>query len=75
MLTKNIGRLALGAVLAAVALSSGRAQAAESKFAAGQSWVNEDGSVLAITALGANGQLTGTMTSQVGCGAPRKRNP
>ena len=68
---KAIGRLALGAVLAAAAFNAPQAQAAETKLAAGQSWVNEDGSVLAITNVGANGQLTGTMTSQVGCGAKK----
>lgn len=71
MLTKGIGRLVLGAVLAAAAFSTAQAQAAETKLAAGQSWVNEDGTVLAITAVGANGQLSGTMTSQAGCGAKK----
>lgn len=67
---KSIGRLALGAVLAAATLGAAQAQN-ETRFAAGQSWVNEDGTVLAITAVGANGQVSGTMTSQVGCGAKK----
>ena len=56
MLMKAIGRLTLGAMLAAATLSAAQAQN-ETRFAAGQSWVNEDGTILAITAAGANGQV------------------
>lgn len=65
-----IGRLGLGAALAAATLSFAQAQA-ETKLAGGLSWVNDDGTVLAITAVGANGQLTGTVTTQSGCGAKK----
>lgn len=58
-----------GALVAGGGLSA-RAQA-ETKLAAGSSWVNEDGTVLAITALAPNGLLTGTVTTQAGCGAKK----
>ncbi|HWK96143.1 MAG TPA: avidin/streptavidin family protein [Pseudolabrys sp.] len=70
MVTKSIAGMALGVVLVAAAQSPAVAQA-ETKLAVGLSWVNEDGTVLAITAVGANGQLTGTVTTQSGCGAKK----
>lgn len=64
--------IASGAIIA-VALAQAPAQA-ETKLASGLSWVNEDGSVLAITGLAPNGLLTGTITTQAGCGA-KKAHP
>ncbi|MBS0246095.1 MAG: avidin [Proteobacteria bacterium] len=54
-----------GAVLVA---APGRA---ETKMAAGLTFVAEDGSALTIKEIGANGQLTGTVTTQAGCGAKK----
>jgi len=71
MVAKSIAGLAFGVVLVVAAQNVALAQAAETKLAAGLSWVNEDGTVLAITAVGANGQLTGTVTTQSGCGAKK----
>jgi hypothetical protein len=68
MRAKVIGMVAAAALIAGPGLSSVQAQA-ETKLAAGGSWANEDGSVLTITSVAANGQLTGTFTTQVGCGA------
>jgi hypothetical protein len=42
---------------------------APTKFASGKSWVNEDGSVLAITTVTPSGLINGTFTTRVGCGA------
>lgn len=56
------------AFMAGAALSQAQAQA-ETRLAPGLSWVNEDGSVLAIATVAPNGLLTGTFTTQVGCGA------
>lgn len=58
-----------GALVVGVTLSS--SAQAETKIAAGTSWVNEDGSVLTITTLAPNGLLTGTVTTQAGCGAKK----
>jgi len=58
------------AFMAGTALTQAQAQA-ETKLAPGLSWVNEDGSVLAITTVAPNGLLTGTFTTQVGCGAQK----
>ncbi|WP_168192793.1 avidin/streptavidin family protein [Undibacter mobilis] len=70
MALKSIGRMAIGVVLGAATLSTAHAQA-ETKFAAGLSWVNEDGSVLTVTSLAPSGQLSGTVTTQSGCGAKK----
>ena len=43
--------------------------ATPSKFASGTNWVNEDGSVLAITTVTPSGLINGTFTTQLGCGA------
>jgi hypothetical protein len=59
----------LGAGVAAAALSS--AARAETKIAAGSSWVNEEGTVLTVATLAPNGLLTGTVTTQAGCGAKK----
>lgn len=64
---KHLGPMTVAA-LAMVALTSHPAEA-ETKMAAGLSFVNEDGTVLTITAVAPNGQLTGTVTSVTGCGA------
>lgn len=61
-------------VVAAAALATASWAQAEVKLAAGGSWINEDGSVLAITGVAANGLLTGTITTTTGCGA-RKPHP
>ena len=58
--------------MAGAALGQGQAQA-ETKFAPGLSWVNEDGTVLTITAVGPNGLLTGSVTTQAGCGAKKSQ--
>lgn len=58
-----------GALVMSAALSS--SALADTKLAAGSSWVNEDGTVMAITALAPNGLLTGTVTTQAGCGAKK----
>ena len=57
-------------VLAAAPLAAAQAQA-ETKMAAGLNFVAEDGTVLAITAVAPNGQLTGTVTTQAGCDAKK----
>lgn len=44
---------------------------AETKLAAGLSWIADDGTVLAITAVAPNGQLTGTVTTPAGCDAKK----
>lgn len=62
----------LGLVFAGATLSPASAQTPASpplKITAGSSWINEDGSILAISAVGPNGQLTGTFTTTAGCGA------
>jgi hypothetical protein len=62
--------IACSAVLMAAPLAAAQAQA-ESKLAAGATYVAEDGTVLAIKELAPNGQLTGTVTTQAGCGAKK----
>lgn len=42
---------------------------AQTRLTAGSSWVNELGSVLTIVSVAANGQLTGTYVTNVGCDA------
>jgi hypothetical protein len=54
------------AILAAAALAPARAQ---TSVTAGSSWVNELGSVLTINSVAANGLMTGTYTTNVGCSA------
>ena len=70
MLVRLIRVIACSTVLIGPALVPARAQA-ETKLAAGLSFVAEDGSVLTIKEIGPNGQLTGTVTTQVGCGAKK----
>jgi len=69
----KLTRAILCFAIIAVAMVSARAEA-ETKFGPGLSWVNEDGSVLTISAVAPNGQLTGTLTTQTGCGA-KKAHP
>jgi hypothetical protein len=54
----------LGAPLAASAQ-------AETKLAAGLSFIADDGTVLTVTTLAPNGQLTGTVTTAAGCDAKK----
>ena len=59
-------------VAAAVLLIAGavaQPAQAQTKLTAGTSWVNELGSVLTINSIGANGLMTGTYVTNVGCGA------
>lgn len=62
----NFHKIVVAAALLVAAWVPARA---EVKIAAGSSWVNGDGSVLTVTEIGPKGQLTGTMTTSVGCGA------
>jgi hypothetical protein len=60
----------IGAGLLLLAAAQGPAQAQETvRFAAGTSWINEDGSVLAIKEVASNGLMSGTFTTTAGCGA------
>ncbi|MFN3658081.1 MAG: avidin/streptavidin family protein [Pseudolabrys sp.] len=40
-----------------------------SKFVGGSTWVNDDGSELAIVTITPSGMISGTITTKVGCGA------
>lgn len=62
--------IACSTVLMVVPLAGAQAQA-ETKLAAGATYVAEDGTVLTIKELGPNGQLSGTVTTQAGCGAKK----
>jgi hypothetical protein len=55
-----------GAIIGGAALMPAQAQ---TRLASGTSWVNELGSVLTINNVAANGLMTGTYTTNVGCGA------
>jgi hypothetical protein len=56
---------------ACIALAASAPARAQTKLEAGSSWVNDDGSVLSITAIGPNGLLSGTFMGMTGCGAKR----
>lgn len=70
MVAKFIRVIACSTVLICPALAPAQAQA-ETKLAAGLTFVAEDGTVLTMKEIGANGQLTGTVTTQLGCGAKK----
>ena len=57
------------AVALVVACSSFHAAHAQNRLTAGSSWINERGSILTITQIGANGLLSGTYVTNVGCSA------
>ena len=56
-------------LLCAVPLSAQAQTKSPAKVTAGMSWVNEFGAVLKVTAVGSGGLLSGTYTTNVGCGA------
>ncbi len=60
--------LVAGAMLIASIVSGGPAVAQQAP-AASSEWVNELGSILTIGSIGADGLMTGTYVSAVGCGA------
>jgi len=59
--------VAAAALLLACAAS--QSSQAQTRLTAGSSWVNELGSVLTITNVAANGLMTGTYVTNVGCDA------
>lgn len=59
----------IAAAAAVAACASLAAAQAQTKLTAGSSWVNELGSVLTINSIAPSGLMTGTYTSNVGCGA------
>ncbi len=63
----RVGMIVCWALLCA----SPQAAQAQAKLTAGSSWVNELGSVLTINTVAANGLMTGTYVTKVGCDAGR----
>jgi len=56
-------------LLCAVPLSAQAQTNSPAKVTPGMSWVNEFGAVLKVSAVGSDGLLSGTYTTNVGCGA------
>jgi len=70
---KHIASLAIAVALQLVLVSTTYAQSA-APLSAGTTWVNELGSVMTIQSVAANGLVTGTYVTNVGCGAGKVRS-
>ncbi len=61
------------AILVTLVVGHGAVAVAQQPLAAGSVWVNQLGSTMTINSFGANGLITGSYVTAVGCGAGTQR--